>query len=112
MRWWYRDGGRTDLDQLALICLHHHGLIHDHGYRCDLAPGGELVFSRPDGTPVPDTGPPPAGSADDLVARHTRERLAIDDQTITPHWTGERLDPDPILRWLVPELRALAATAA
>jgi hypothetical protein len=50
------------------------------------------------------TGPPTSGTVDDLMARHTH--LRIDDRTHTPRWGGERLDPEPILRWLVPELRA------
>ncbi len=102
---WGRHYGPTDLDNLILTCGFHHGLIHDHGYRVHRG-GDGFVFARPDGTPVPAAGPPLVGRADDLVARHTAHRIAIDDQSITPRWGGERLDADVILRWLVPELRA------
>lgn len=41
---------------LALLCRHHHTLIHDHGWRIEGEPGS-LKFYRPDGTewskPVP-----------------------------------------------------------
>ena len=29
---WWRDGGRTDLDNLLLICSFHHRLVHEHGW--------------------------------------------------------------------------------
>jgi len=31
VRWW-RHGGRTDLDNLLLICSFHHRLVHEHGW--------------------------------------------------------------------------------
>ncbi|MDN5934102.1 MAG: hypothetical protein L0I24_24025, partial [Pseudonocardia sp.] len=83
-----------------------HTLIHDHGYQVTAAGQGSFTFARPDATPVPAAGAPVTGSADDLVAAHTARQIAIDGWTITPRWGGERLDPNPILRWLIPQLRA------
>ncbi len=108
IRWW-RFGGPTDLDNLVLICGYHHTLVHEHGYRISRE-HERLVFERPDRTPIPDAGPPLAGRADDLLAQHARD--SIDSWTITPRWGGERLDPHPILHWLVPELRAAHEKAA
>ncbi len=96
-------GGRTDLDNLALVCGLHHRLIHDRGYRL-ARDGDRLVFRRPDGSVVPDTGPPTTGRADRLVADHTRAH--IDDHTITPDWQGERLDLHYAVSVLLPGLRA------
>jgi len=33
---------------------------------------------------------------------HTRARLRIERTTLTPAWSGERLDPEPILDALLP----------
>lgn len=33
LQWWERDGGMTDLPNLALVCCHHHHLIHDSGWK-------------------------------------------------------------------------------
>lgn len=60
IRWWHR-GGPTDLDNLALICRHHHTLLHDHHYRMSRTTSG-FAFARPDGSPIPNTGDPTSRS--------------------------------------------------
>jgi hypothetical protein len=97
--WLY--GGRTDTDNLILICAYHHMAIHDHGYRIRRL-AGRWEFLRPDGTPVPAVAVPLTGNAEGLIEMHTRARLRIDRTTLTPDWYGERLDPEPILDALLP----------
>jgi hypothetical protein len=46
------DHGPTDLDNLCLLCSHHHHLVHEGGYGLKRAGDGELVFTRPDGSRV------------------------------------------------------------
>jgi len=48
--WFWEDGGPTDMDNLCLLCSHHHHLCHEGGFRCAHDEDGELVFHRPDGT--------------------------------------------------------------
>ncbi len=100
-------GGRTDVDNLVLICSFHHTVIHDHRYRIHRAPG-RWEFLRPDGTPIP-APVVLSGNAEGLVEMNTRARLRIDRHTLTPHWYGERLDPDPILDALLPRRVSTAA---
>ena len=45
----WADGGRTKLENLVLLCGHHHRLLHEGGYTLAAAAGGRLTFRRPDG---------------------------------------------------------------
>lgn len=54
---WWRDGGRTDLDNLLPVCSRHHHAIHDRGWEVHLGPNRELTLTLPDGA-VRNTGPP------------------------------------------------------
>ena len=58
IRWWSR-GGRTDLENLTLVCLFHHKLVHEYRWGLRRDPDGALAWSRPNGTPYrPGPGPP------------------------------------------------------
>jgi uncharacterized protein DUF222/HNH endonuclease len=104
--WWF--GGRTDIDNLILVCSFHHSVIHDHGYRIRWW-SGRWQFSRPDGSPIPTVGAPLTGNTDTLIEMHTRAALRIDRTTLTPDWDGDRLDPEPILDALLPRRVRTAA---
>jgi hypothetical protein len=59
---WWRHGGRTDLDNLILICSFHHKLVHEHGWSISGTAVTGLSWSRPDGSRF-EAGPsPPARS--------------------------------------------------
>jgi hypothetical protein len=49
VRWW-RHGGRTDLDNLVLICSFHHRLVHEHGWLVTLDGDGTVRWFDPGGT--------------------------------------------------------------
>jgi uncharacterized protein DUF222/HNH endonuclease len=55
---WWRHGGRTDLDNLLLICSFHHRLVHEYGWSVRRTPGGEIEWFRPGGARF-DAGPSP-----------------------------------------------------
>jgi hypothetical protein len=54
---WWRNGGRTDLDNLIPLCTHHHHRVHDDEWRLELGSNRELTIIFPDGG-VRNTGPP------------------------------------------------------
>lgn len=49
----WADGGPTDLANLATLCLRHHHLVHEEGWRLSGDPNrpGGLRIARPDGAP-------------------------------------------------------------
>ena len=66
--WQHELDGPTLLDNLVLLCKHHHHLVHEGGWHLWRArQDGQLYLRTPDGTPVPivrhghkiPTGPPP-----------------------------------------------------
>jgi hypothetical protein len=54
---WWRNDGRTDLDNLLPVCSVHHAKIHHDGWVIELGPNRELTLTLPDGS-VHTTGPP------------------------------------------------------
>jgi hypothetical protein len=49
IRWWRRDRGPTDLDNLALLCEHHHHLMHSKQWTASGNANEELTFVGPSG---------------------------------------------------------------
>ena len=45
----WKPGGRTDLDNLALLCLFHHGVVHTKGWAMSGNANAELTFCGPSG---------------------------------------------------------------
>jgi hypothetical protein len=48
LKWWSK-GGRTDLENLLLLCTFHHKLVHEHGWHVARAPDGTVHWSYPSG---------------------------------------------------------------
>ena len=57
--WWER-GGRTDLDNLILVCTFHHKLVHEYEWRVTRGADGMVRWFRPDGVRYR-AGPGPPG---------------------------------------------------
>jgi hypothetical protein len=47
---WWENGGRTELDNLVLVCSFHHKLVHEYGWRLQRGQDGAMGWFRPDGT--------------------------------------------------------------
>ena len=46
---WWENGGRTDLENLVLICSFHHKLVHEYGWGIRREQDGTVSWFRPDG---------------------------------------------------------------
>ena len=46
---YWRNGGRTDLDNLLPVCQHHHSRIHANDWQITLGPNRELTIRLPNG---------------------------------------------------------------
>lgn len=70
----WADGGTTSLDNLILLCRHHHRLVHEDGWTVEAAPGEPPAFTSPSGRVIrraPTRMPTlPDSAVDDLVAAH------------------------------------------
>lgn len=87
----WADGGETKLDNLTLLCRHHHRLVHEGGYAVTMQSGGTPVFTDPAVIP---TGPDTRfrGNVAALTARNRQAGLTIGPQTPVPDWLGEGMD--------------------
>jgi hypothetical protein len=47
---WWGDGGTTDLDNLVLVCVFHHRLVHEHGWKIERDGDGNVRWLRPNGS--------------------------------------------------------------
>ena len=65
---WWSAGGRTDLENLALVCAFHHKLVHQYGWRMSRSKGGAITWFRPDGTEHVAGPSEPRGTAPQLAA--------------------------------------------
>jgi hypothetical protein len=85
------DGGETSLDNLILLCWHHHRLVHEGGYTIEHGDAGELRFRNRHGVICGSVPRSPPGSAVELVQLNRLARLTIDPGT-NRNGYGERLD--------------------
>lgn len=94
----WAQGGATDLDNLVLLCRHHHRLHHEGGYAITLT-DGRPRFRRPDGTRIGPPPPPPPDAhrgAAELRRRHRADGTGIDRLTArarsggAPHWSPQQ----------------------
>ncbi len=94
----WADGGDTSLDNLALLCRHHHRLIHEGGFAVQRT-GSSFLFTDPRGNVVPITAE--KRSRGNVVSLFDADiDLDIDEQTTVPDWYGDRPDYDHIV-WVM-----------
>jgi len=103
----WADGGETKLANLVTLCGFHHRLVHEGGFGIAVTDDGMLVFTRPDGARIPESGmrcfrgnnsqdpvehASNARAVDDLESLNRAAGIAIDARTSRCRRLGERLD--------------------
>jgi 5-methylcytosine-specific restriction endonuclease McrA len=83
-------GGKTRLRDLILLCEAHHMIVHALGYTITIADDGTFIFTRPDGTVMPNC-PPLPDARGDITSRHT---AGITPDTIIPTGLADKFDLD------------------
>ena len=68
----WAEGGETSVDNLVLLCSHHHKLVHEGGYSVQRDHAGNIFYRRPDGKAVPHTG------------YHLDDQIEADANTVGP----------------------------
>ena len=90
---YWEHGGRTDCDNLLLLCPTHHRAVHHGGWAITGSAAG-ATFQRPDGRNAEPAPTPPGGTLAALVdANRTHGRdIALDGAG--SRWLGDRIDWD------------------
>ncbi|MDH3275660.1 MAG: HNH endonuclease [Gammaproteobacteria bacterium] len=102
----WADGGETSLDNLVLLCRHHHHLVHEGGFDCKKSADGEIYFTDQRQRPLPNTVElPKVASTENIEQWMDREffEATADGQGCSAKWyAGERMDWDMAVSALFP----------
>lgn len=63
----WADGGETSLDNLVMLCRHHHHLVHEGGFVCEKPADGEISFRDQREQPLESSPTMPGVAANDDV---------------------------------------------
>ena len=98
----WADGGETKLENLLLLCRHHHRLVHEGGYSVQLSHQGIPEFTDPAGCKIPQVGEKSLrGNVFTLIRQHRASGLRITPATTVSLWEGEKMDMNMAIEGLL-----------
>lgn len=84
--------GETKLDNLALLCWHHHRLVHEGGFKIQINEDLSFSFFDPHGQLIPRSPASGDGDLTTLVERNHEAGLEIDKETCQTQWDGHGIN--------------------
>jgi hypothetical protein len=93
----WADGGETSLDNLVLLCRHHHHLVHEGGFVCEKTEDGEVKFRDQQHEYLPTWANLATVDKHELAAWLDSEffKQCVDSDGCTAQWhAGETMDWD------------------
>jgi hypothetical protein len=94
------NGGETKLGNLVTLCRFHHRLVHEGQVVVQTLDDGAFRFVKPNGESFDSPMPMPTDWTE-LEATHDAEPIRITPSTAVTQWTGEALDLDLSIDWLM-----------
>ena len=91
----WADGGETSLDNLVLLCRHHHRLVHEGGFDCRRSKDGEIYFLDQKKHPLQPFPTSEETTLEESLAWMYREFDDKDVTAVTPTakwYAGEEMD--------------------
>ncbi len=93
----WADGGETSLENLVLLCRHHHHLVHEGGFVCEKTEDGEVKFRDQQYEHLPTWANLATVDEHELAAWLDSEffKQCVDSENCTAQWhAGETMDWD------------------
>ena len=104
----WADGGETSLDNLVLLCRHHHHLVHEGGFDCRKSADGEIYFTDQREKTLPNYAVlPRVASSHDIeqwMDREFFEKTADGEGCAAKWYAGEQIDWNMAVSALFPLL--------